>query len=86
MSNSPPPDLNAHPNAKDHWRNRRWMAWTALIFGIVQTILFSVIAYHNQSALGALGAVIGWSYGLCTFVLGSYYGNAGVEDYMRNRR
>ena len=78
--------MNNHPNPIDYWKNRRRMAWIALVFGILQTALFTVLAYYNQSALAALGAVIGWSYGFCTFVIASYYGNAGVDDYMRNRK
>tara|TARA_B100000929_G_C15179494_1_gene308214 strand:- start:127 stop:372 length:246 start_codon:yes stop_codon:yes gene_type:complete len=80
MSDSGPPDLNAH------WIHRRRLAYLSLFFSFFQTLMFTLIAYLSPDSLSSLAAVIGWSYGLLTTVLAAYLGTASVEDYIKQRK
>lgn len=59
---------------KDRWKNRRAMAWIALIAGLI----FPLLLLYTQS--DQLGAVAGAFYMFVTGVVGSYIGFATFDD------
>lgn len=59
---------------KDRWKNRRRMAWLALIAGLA----FPVLLLFTESA--QLGAVAGAFYAFAGAVVASYIGWATAED------
>lgn len=59
---------------ESRWRNRRRMAWTALIAGL----LFPLLLLWSQS--DQLGAVAGAFYVFVSAVVGAYIGFATVDD------
>lgn len=61
-------------NQADRWRNRRKMAWLALIAGL----LFPVLLLATES--NQLGAVAGPFYIFVGAVVGAYIGFATVDD------
>lgn len=75
-----------HPDPNIWWRYRRRLAFTSLFFGFFITIMFTIVALYNSSAIASLGAVVGWAYGMVTFVIGGYLTNTTVEDYMRYKK
>lgn len=58
----------------NRWRNRRRMAWTALVAGL----LFPLLLLWSQS--DQLGAVAGAFYVFVSAVVGAYIGFATVDD------
>jgi hypothetical protein len=62
-------------NQADRWRNRRKMAWLALIAGL----LFPVLLLATES--NQLGAVAGPFYIFVGAVVGAYIGFATVDDH-----
>jgi di/tricarboxylate transporter len=61
-------------NEKDRWKNRRWMAWAALIAGL----LFPALLLYSDSA--QLGAVAGAFYAFVGLVVGAYIGFSTWDD------
>ena len=61
-------------SAQDRWKNRRRMAWLALIAGL----LFPLLLLWSQS--DQLGAVAGAFYVFVTGVVASYIGWATWDD------
>lgn len=59
---------------KDRWKNRRAMAWIALIAGV----LFPVLLIFSQS--DQLGSVAGAFYVFISAVVGAYMGFATLDD------
>lgn len=59
---------------KDRWKNRRRMAWLALIAGLA----FPVLLLFTESA--QLGAVAGAFYGFAGAVVAAYIGFATWDD------
>ena len=59
---------------KDRWKNRRAMAWTALI----AAILFPLLILYTES--DQLGAVAGPFYVFLMGVVGAYIGFATFDD------
>lgn len=49
------------------------------------TIMLGGLAFINPEAVSAMGAVIGWAYGLCTAIIMGYYGNTAVEEYAKGK-
>jgi uncharacterized membrane protein YiaA len=58
----------------DRWKNRRKMAWAALVAGL----LFPLLLLWSDS--DQLGSVAGAFYVFVTGVVGAYIGFATVED------
>lgn len=58
----------------------------AFFWSIIQTVGLAVVAIIDPSAVLALGAVVGWSYGLCMTIIMGYYGNGAIEEYAKNRK
>ena len=58
----------------NRWKNRRRMAWTALVAGL----LFPLLLLWSQS--DQLGAVAGAFYVFVSAVVGAYIGFATVDD------
>lgn len=58
----------------DRWKNRRRMAWTALVAGL----LFPLLLLWSQS--DQLGAVAGAFYVFVSAVVGAYMGFATWDD------
>lgn len=58
----------------DRWKNRRRMAWAALVAGL----LFPLLLLWSQS--DQLGAVAGAFYVFVTGVVGAYIGFASWDD------
>ena len=65
--------MNA-PVERDRWKNRRRMAWAALVGGL----LFPVLLLGTDSA--QLGSVAGVFYLFVGAVVGAYIGFATVDD------
>jgi hypothetical protein len=61
-------------NTADRWKNRRRMAWAALVGGLAYPLL---LLYTESDQLGA---VAGPFYVFITGVLASYIGWASVDD------
>jgi hypothetical protein len=61
-------------NTADRWKNRRRMAWAALVGGLAYPLL---LLYTESDQLGA---VAGPYYVFVTGVLASYIGWASVDD------
>ena len=59
---------------QDRWKNRRRMAWTAL----VAALLFPLLVLWTES--DQLGAVAGAFYVFVSAVVGAYIGFATVDD------
>lgn len=59
---------------KDRWKNRRRMAWLALIAGL----LFPMLLLYTES--DQLGSVAGAFYVFVTGVVASYIGWATIDD------
>ena len=55
----------------------------AFYWSIAQTILLAAVALVDPNALIAMGAVVGWSYGLCATIVMGYYGNTAIEEHKR---
>lgn len=66
-------------NAPDRWKNRRRMAWLALLAGL----LFPVLLLWTES--DQLGAVAGSFYIFVGTVVGAYIGFATVDDRWQNQ-
>lgn len=66
-------------NAPDRWKNRRRMAWLALLAGL----LFPVLLLWTES--DQLGAVAGSFYIFIGAVVGAYIGFATVDDRWQNQ-
>jgi hypothetical protein len=66
-------------NQTDRWRNRRKMAWLALIAGL----LFPILLLATES--NQLGAVAGPFYIFVGAVVGAYIGFATVDDHWQKR-
>lgn len=58
----------------DRWKNRRKMAWSALVAGL----LFPLLLLASES--DQLGAVAGAFYVFITGVVGAYIGFATIDD------
>lgn len=65
---------------KDRWRNRRAMAWLALLAGLA----FPVLLLATES--NQLGAVAGHFYLFVGAVVGAYIGFATVDDHWQKPR
>jgi hypothetical protein len=63
---------NKNGNLKNRWKNRRRMAWTALISMIVTTILILFVVPEPRLAL--LTEPITWFYFSMASVIGAYMG------------
>jgi hypothetical protein len=61
-------------NEKDRWKNRRRMAWLALLAGLA----FPVLLLYTESE--QLGAVAGAFYVFVGAVVASYIGWATIDD------
>jgi hypothetical protein len=61
-------------NEKDRWKNRRRMAWLALLAGLA----FPVLLLYTESE--QLGAVAGAFYVFVSAVVASYIGWATIDD------
>ena len=59
---------------KDRWKNRRAMAWIALLAGLAFPLLLLYTASDQ------LGAVAGAYYIFITGIVGSYIGFATIDD------
>lgn len=59
---------------QDRWKNRRAMAWIALLAGLA----FPLILFYTES--NQLGAIAGAFYLFVTSVVGSYIGFATFDD------
>ena len=64
----------------DRWKNRRRMAWLALIAGLV----FPLLLLATDSA--QLGAVAGAFYVFVTGVVGAYIGFSTYDDVAHDRK
>lgn len=70
-------DNNITPNQKSRWKNRRRMAWVALVSILVVTILaFFIVA---ESRLKLLGDVINMFYLSMASIVGAYVGFATLD-------
>jgi len=74
-----------HPDPNIYWFWRRTMALLALGFSFLQTVSLIVLASYGKAPIDVLSPVIGWSYGMCTFVIGSYFGNTAIKDYIDSK-
>ena len=63
---------NGHPQPLVRWKNRRRMAWTALISMIITTILILFVVPEPRLAL--LAEPIIWFYFSMASVIGAYMG------------
>ena len=63
-----------HPNPHIRWRNRRAMAWAAMVAGL----LFPMLLLVTES--DQLGAIAGPFYVFVGAVVGAYIGFATVDD------
>jgi hypothetical protein len=61
-------------NEKDRWKNRRRMAWLALLAGLA----FPLLLLYTESE--QLGAVAGAFYVFVSAVVASYIGWATIDD------
>lgn len=68
-------DTNSDPKVR--WKNRRRMAWTALIYMIVKTGLLLFLV--DPARLSVLTEPITWSYFCSAAIVGSYMGAATFE-------
>lgn len=78
--------VDQHPNLNKWWKHRRSAMYISLAACIIQTVVFCVVGYYKPESILALGGVVGWSYSFYIFVVGSYFGNTIVEDYVRNKK
>lgn len=78
-------DPNQHPNPNKWWLHRRLAMYISLASSIIQTILFSILAYHKPESMLALGAVVGFSYGFFTMVCLAYFSNTALQEYMERK-
>ena len=63
---------NGNGDLKNRWKNRRRMAWTALVSMIITTILILFVIPEPRLAL--LSEVITWFYFSMASVIGAYMG------------
>jgi len=75
-----------HPNPNIWWKNRRRMAYIAIVWVILQTFLWAILAAFIPAAIGSLGVVIGWSYGVPATIIVGYYSNTAVEEAVKHKR
>lgn len=66
------------PTSHDRWRNRRQMAWAALVAGLAYPLLLWVTDSDQ------LGAVAGPFYLFVSAVVGAYVGFATLDDRWQN--
>jgi len=64
------------------WKNRRRMAWTSLVFIIVQTVLLLFIV--DPERIKILTEPITWSYFCSAGIVGAYMGAATYEHIKRS--
>ena len=69
-----------HPNPHIRWRNRRAMAWAAMVAGL----LFPMLLLVTES--DQLGAIAGPFYVFVGAVVGAYIGFATVDDKWRTEQ
>lgn len=74
-----------HPDPNIYWKHRRRLCYIAFIWSIIMTIMLGGLAFINPEAVSAMGAVIGWAYGLCTAIVMGYYGNSAIEEYAKKK-
>ncbi len=70
-------DNNTSPNQKSRWKNRRRMAWVALVSILVVTILAFFVV--TESRLKLLGDVINMFYLSMASIVGAYVGFATLD-------
>lgn len=75
---SPPPD---HPDPARWWRHRRKGYYTGIWWGIIQTPAWMILGFFEHEAVMSMGAVVGWSYGICVSLILAYYGNTAIETW-----
>lgn len=72
-----------HPNPARWWRHRRRGYYSAMVWTVAQTLMWVWVAFEDAQILSALGAVIGWSYGIPATLIVAYYGNTAVEEWVK---
>tara|TARA_B100001094_G_C18060387_1_gene734747 strand:- start:901 stop:1128 length:228 start_codon:yes stop_codon:yes gene_type:complete len=70
-------DNTSTPNQKSRWKNRRRMAWVALVSILVVTILAFFVV--TESRLKLLGDVINMFYLSMASIVGAYVGFATLD-------
>lgn len=75
-----------HPDPNVWWKNRRKMSYIAIAWLIVQTFLFCGVAVFWEGAMATLTPVVGWSYGTTTIIIAGYFGNAAIDEFVREKR
>lgn len=78
-------NATTNPNPNLWWKHRRRMAYTSLIWIIAQTFLWATLSFFSPVAMGALGAVVAWSYGAPMAVLLGYFGNTLAEEIIKRK-
>lgn len=63
--------IEDHPDPNRRWRNRRWMAWTSLVAGLLYPILFWAVDSQNLADIALpfylfVSAVVGLYVGFST--------------------
>ncbi|GAG81448.1 unnamed protein product [marine sediment metagenome] len=62
---------------KVRWRHRRRMAWTALIYFIIKTLL--LLFFVDVEKIKVLTEPLAWSYFSAAAIVGTYMGAATFE-------
>lgn len=76
-------DPYTHPDPERWWTNRRKAMFFSQKWGVVQTLLWAILAYFNPEAVTASYMVIAGSYGLTALPIIGYYSNTAVQEYAR---
>lgn len=74
-----------HPDVERWWRHRRRGYYAGMAWAALQTIGWIALEWLKPGSVGALGAVIGWSYGVSMTLILAYFGNTTAETWRTGR-
>lgn len=75
---------NIHPNPSVWYKHRRRLAYIAVVWAILKFIGLVWLSMASPEAVQAMSTAIGWSYGLCSTIIISYFTNTGISEYKQS--
>ncbi len=69
-----------HPDPERYWQHRRRGYYYGMAWAFAQTPWWAVVELLSPGSLAAMGAVIGWSYGISGTLIDSYYGGNMAQE------
>ena len=72
---------DSHPDPNRWWKHGRRGYYAGMWWAFLQTPIWIAVELAQPNTLPAMGAVIGWSYGISVTLIVSYFGNNIAEAW-----